>query len=322
MVAPVPSPSVGRDRVRSFWFVVLVPAVIGFGGAWLAVEVAERYGAVLFLVLPFSVSFLAGFFHSYKTERSRRHSFGMAILSILVLGALIFLSAMDGLICLLMALPLAVLLAWPGALIGNQVGRAAGRRGALVPLLMCGLFPFLVAFEKDRAVVAPVRDVVTVIEVNASAGKVWETVIAFPRIHSPKTGIFRFGIACPVEARIEGEGVGAVRYCTFTTGDFVEPITAWIPGKLLAFDVTSSPLPMEEISIYDHIDAPHLHGHLKSHRGQFRIEATARGVRLEGTTWYSHQMWPQWYWAPVSDAVIHAIHQRVLEHIKTTAEAN
>jgi len=39
--------------------------------------------------------------------------------------------------------------------------------------------------------------------------------------------LFRLGFASPQYARIEGTGVGAIRYCVFSTGPFVEPITAW-----------------------------------------------------------------------------------------------
>ena len=43
---------------------------------------------------------------------------------------------------------------------------------------------------------------------------------------------------------IEGEGVGAVRHCVFSTGAFVEPITIWNEPRHLRFDVTAMPEPM------------------------------------------------------------------------------
>jgi hypothetical protein len=35
-----------------------------------------------------------------------------------------------------------------------------------------------------------------------------------------------------------------VRYCVFSTGPFVEPITVWEPGRRLGFDVAQQPPPM------------------------------------------------------------------------------
>jgi hypothetical protein len=307
--------------INTRWFAALVPAVAGYGCALLCVHIAERYGSVLFMALPAFVSFLAAFFYCYRVHRSFGAAYGTAVLSLLALGGLILITALDGLICLLMALPLALLVGLAGAALGRLAGLAATRRFASVtPLILCVLLPCLVAFEDSSSEVAPLRAVTTSIPVRSSPQRVWEVVVSFPRIASPPDGIFRCGIACPIEAHIEGSGVGAIRHCTFTSGTFVEPVTAWRPGELLAFDVTSSPAPMEEFSLYDHVDAPHLHGHMQSRRGQFRIVPADGGVLLEGTTWYSHKMWPQWYWGPITDSIIHRIHARVLEHIQMTAE--
>jgi hypothetical protein len=321
---PLPKPGVaarlsrrlGHQAVAS-----LLPALLGLGAALLCVRVANQYGLALFIGLPVVVAFLAAFFRTLRVGRAFADAYATAVLAQLALGGLILIVALDGLVCLLMALPLSMLLALPGTALGIVAARAVGRRFAsLTPLLACLLFPGLVAFEHQLDLDVPLREVTTRVPIRASASQVWDIVIAFPRITTPPDGIFRCGVACPIAATIEGSGVGAVRRCTFTTGDFVEPVTVWKPGELLAFDVTSSPPPLDEVSIYEHIDAPHLHGHLQSRRGQFRIVPSDGGVTLEGTTWYQHRMWPQWYWGPLSDHIIHRIHGRVLDHIRNVAE--
>lgn len=288
---------------------------------YLSVKVFEDYGGVLFLGLPLLVSFLSAFCCGFRRSCKFGAAYPDAALSILVLGLLIIVVAMDGLICLLMALPLALLLAVPGTFLGLLAGRAAtGRASSILPLILIFLFPCLVAFEDTHRSKAPLRAVTTSLEIDAPIGEVWKTVIAFPRIDSAPDGIFRMGIAYPIEATIEGSGVGAVRLCKFCTGDFVEPVTVWDENRLLAFDVRSSPPPMKEFSIYQHVDPPHLHGHMASEKGQFRLEQKGNKVLLEGTTWYRHEMWPQWYWIPMTDRIIHKIHHRVLDHIKATVE--
>jgi hypothetical protein len=103
----------------------------------------------------------------------------------------------------------------------------------------------------------------------------------------------------------------------------VEPITAWEPGRRLSFDVTEQPAPMTELSPYRHIHPPHLEGYLRSRRGEFRLVPLPGGrTRLEGSTWYELEMYPQDYWTLWSDACIQRIHQRVLRHIKQVAEAD
>ena len=164
------------------------------------------------------------------------------------------------------------------------------------------------------------HEVVSSLEIDAPIGKIWDEVIAFDRITKPPEGIFRLGIAYPIQARIQGHGVGAIRHCIFSTGPFVEPITVWQPPSLLEFDVTSNPPPMQEYSPYRYIDPPHLHETFVSRHGRFRLLEKDGKVVLEGTTWYYQRIAPDWYWHLFSDRIIHQIHLRVLEQIKQHAE--
>jgi hypothetical protein len=121
-------------------------------------------------------------------------------------------------------------------------------------------------------------------------------------------------------AELFGDGVGAVRYCIFTTGTFVEPIEVWDQPRLLQFSVKDQPPPMKEWSPYD-IHPPHLDHYLVSQKGQFLLTPLPGGrTRLEGTTWYVNKMWPESYWQLWSDYIIHRVHLRVLKHIKDLAE--
>lgn len=308
--------------INSFWFATMMPALVGFGLAAFCVQNLQFYGWSLFLGVPVVVGFLSAFCLSFRREVSESAAFGAATVSVLLLGGVIIAFAMDGVICLLMALPLALCFAIVAAALGRVAGRACGRgaRSAL-PLLVVFLFPAFVAFDYTSRATPPVRSVTTSVVVQAPIEQVWKSVITFPKITEPLSGIFCLGIAYPIEARIEGSGVGAVRHCIFSTGSFVEPITKWQQHDLLAFDVQSSPPPMKELSPYEQINAPHLHGHMNSQRGQFRLIQRHGEVILEGTTWYTHTLAPQWYWSPISDYMIHRIHERVLNHIKRIVES-
>lgn len=137
----------------------------------------------------------------------------------------------------------------------------------------------------------------------------------------PDEFFFRLGIAYPTSATISGIGPGAERRCHFSTGDFVEPIEVWDEPHLLKFAVTENPPPMKELTIFDGVAPPHLHGFMNSQAGQFRLIALDDGsTLLEGTTWYRNDMAPIPYWQLWSDAILHRIHMRVLRHIKTLAE--
>jgi hypothetical protein len=77
---------------------------------------------------------------------------------------------------------------------------------------------------------------------------------------------------------------------------------------------------MREWSPY-HIQPKHLDGYMVSKQGEFRLTPLANDRTLvEATTWYSHGLWPAEYWRWWSDAIIHRIHLRVLNHIRELAE--
>ena len=46
------------------------------------------------------------------------------------------------------------------------------------------------------------------------------------------------------------------------------------------------------------------------------------GTLLEGSTWYTMDMGPAPYWQIWGDVIVHRIHLRVLEHVRSLAEAD
>jgi hypothetical protein len=198
----------------------------------------------------------------------------------------------------------------------DQFVRAAPVRSSLV------LVPLV--FAANGASPLPPEDslpIESAIVVHAPPEVVWKRVVSFPPLAPPTEALFRAGIAAPLAATIDGEGVGATRRCEFTTGTFVEPIDVWKPGRELSFHVTSQPDPMREWTLHAGPRPPHLDGYLQSTRGQFVLEPLPDGsTRLVGRTWYRVHMEPAGYWRMWGDAIIHAIHMRVLEHVAHLAE--
>ncbi|CAN5634408.1 hypothetical protein BH09VER1_BH09VER1_15290 [soil metagenome] len=307
-------------RPVGFLLAVLVPAALGLLGVAWAVSCLNSYGWAVFMVLPLVVSALSAFFARRFLTKSYAACYGLSVLSILVLAGFILALAIDGTVCLVMASPLALLIAVPGSMIGRALGGLSDRSRRVAPWLLLLIFPAFQGFEYAHPVESTIRQVTSRVTIDAPIEMIWEQVIAFDRITKPPEGIFRTGIAYPIQARIFGRGVGAIRYCIFSTGPFIEPITTWKPPNLLEFDVTENPPPMTELSPYKHLDAPHLHGTFVSKHGRFRLWEENGKVVLEGTTWYYQRILPDWYWHVISDAIIHKIHLRVLEQIQHQSE--
>jgi uncharacterized membrane protein YhaH (DUF805 family) len=289
----------------------------------LGVKALGTYGWGLFVALPFCHGLAAVLIYGYHRPRSYATCVGVSILSMVLLGIGLFGFAIEGVICLMMAWPIAAVLAFMGGSVGYLIQRRPWSHGQ-APAILTSLvifLPILMGAEYVNPPAAPIFEVTSSIEINAPPESVWKNVISFSELPPPRDWVFRTGVAYPIRARIAGTGAGAIRTCEFSTGPFVEPIEVWDEPHRLRFGVTSNPAPMQEWTVYSEIHPRHLNGFLVSRQGQFLLTPLSGGrTRLEGTTWYQHHLWPAAYWQLWSDEIIHRIHMRVLEHIKRLAE--
>ncbi len=278
-----------------------------------------EYGIALFILIPLFTGVAPTILYGYNSPITKREAWDVSFLAlgIYVVGLLLF--ALEGLICILMASPIAILMTWLGSWIGHGIVTKKPDRSSTVLLILLGSIPTLAFFESKTD--PPLSAVTTSVEIEASPAVVWKNLVEFPQLKEPSELIFKTGIAYPINAKIEGTGAGAVRHCNFTTGSFVEPITVWDEPNLLKFDVLEQPAPLREISFWN-VNAPHLHDYFVSKQGQFKLTVLPNGkTLLEGTTWYYHDIKPTFYWRFWSNYNVHKIHYRVLNHIKQNAES-
>jgi hypothetical protein len=315
----LPSSHLGAALVAALATGLAATAFVAF-----ATRALTEYGWGVFVALPFAQGLFAVWLVGARAGRvpGLAGAIGIPLASIAVTAGLLVAFAFEGAVCLLMAAPLAVPLAVFGGLVGRAILTLPRRRAAA---LVAGLVSMPIAFL--GAMPSPARDapryaVVSRVIVDAPPERVWPHVIAFAPLPPPHELAFRMGIAYPMRAHIDGTGRGAIRYCEFSTGAFVEPITAWEAPRRLAFGVVRNPPPMRELSPWGAIDAPHLVNFLVADAGEFRLNPLPGGrTELVGTTWYRHHLYPAAYWRWWSDAIIHRVHLRVLEHVARLSTA-
>lgn len=302
---------------------VLCSTIVGVLFTVAATERLRMYAYWLFLALPFLMGFVAAWIHGLARPRSRRSSFATAYLSLAITGAILLSVGVEGAVCLAMAAPIAVCEATVGAWLAHVLHQTSWKNGGAgsSAIAACVTLPLLALIESQTVGSSTEFSVTSDVTIDASPEVVWGHVVSFQHLPPPHEWIFRAGIAYPERAIIDGGGVGALRHCIFSTGEFVEPITTWDEPTRLAFNVIAQPDPLTELSPYRNLRPPHLDGYFDSHRGEFRLVRTQSGTVLFGTTWYSNRMEPQRYWKLWSDLLIHKIHMRVLEQIKREAEA-
>jgi hypothetical protein len=300
---------------------VAVTSALAVGMTSLSANLAGLYGFALFLGVPFCLGLTASLVYGHHEPRTFGECVSVAVIAVVMASSALMAFALEGAVCLLMAAPLTLGLASVGALVGYGLQRNRPPSNRTVGAVLM-LAPALIGGEMLKPPQPHVQSVTTAVVVDAPPALVWRHVIVVDPLPPPRELVFRLGIAYPTQATLEGRGVGAIRRCTFTTGDFVEPITDWQTGRRLEFRVASQPAAMRELSPYGHVHAPHLHGFLISERGRFDLRPLPGGrTLLRGTTWYRNRMWPERYWALWSDALIRRIHRRVLDNIAARAVA-
>ena len=315
--APTSTPAENATAVAALR-AVLLGLLFGAIALIIAVYALGDYGPALFTLTPIIMTAITAHQFQSRAGAGLGKCLGLSMFCVTCAMLMILLTAIEGLLCVAMAAPLIYGGGVIGAVLGYVIAIAESSRTSMLPAIV--LMPIMAIV--DRAFVEPaIVEVTSSVEIGADCQTVWPRVVAFSPIAEPPSGWLAYGIAYPKSARIEGTGVGATRYCEFSTGAFVEPISVWDEPHHLAFSVSSQPDPMTELSPYRDIHPPHLDGYLSSKRGEFRLVDLGGGrMRLEGHTWYTIDMYPQPYWQWWSNTLIHAIHLRVLNHIKDEVE--
>ncbi len=298
---------VPRSTPAAYAAALLLSGVLGMVGYIITRQVSESFGAVFFVGMPFGIGLLVAFMTTYHARITLRAALWNGIVVHIALLLLLCAFMFEGVACIVMCFPLIARMSVLGGLLGWTL--AHSRQGdVIVSLLLLGL-PGLVGFDLASSHVPVPMSVVSRVVIHASPETVWKNVVSFPPIDEAPDPIFAL-VAMPVEARIEGEGPGALRHCIFTSGIFEafdEPISTWRPPYELSFKVRAQPQ-----SIDEYIDV---------RGGLFRITDTGDGTTmLEGETWYEMKLRPVRYFGAWGQLLLHKIHMRVLEHIRNLSE--
>jgi len=275
------------------------------------------YGVALFVASPFVVGLIA----TYLAERDGHpHPLVVAQYALLLASAVLFGFALEGLICLLIAYPLAALAALIGGALGLALARMRASEGTAFSTV--ALLPLVLAAEVAQPPLAQFADAPS-IDVDAPPAAVWVAIVHMGTIRTVPAAPFGWGLAYPVAGHIRGEGVGAVRLGIFSTGRAYERVTRWEPGRELWFDVLSDPPMMRESNPFGPVRAPHLDGYFATRDARFTLSALPGGrTRLTLATDHSLRIAPTDYFLPLARWAVHENKRRVLVHFRDRAEAS
>jgi hypothetical protein len=321
---PVRHPWIPNSYLGAATMAILITLPVGLAFTVFGVKFWTTYGWVLFVASPFVLGFVAVALAGLNVPRTLPQCIAIAATSATLLLVMLLLFAIEGVICIAIAMPIV----YPLALLGGLVGYLVQHRPALqarAPQMMGALLfvvPMLMGAEA-KLLLAPQEFATTSsIVIDAPPERIWPHLVTLDGLPQPRETLFRAGATYPIGTQTIGSGVGATRLCIFSAGPVKERIDIWKPGRELTFTVLEQPEMMRELTPYAHIDVPHVRLHyVRSRGGQFRLTPLGSGRTLvEGTSWYESKLWPAPYWRLWTDHYVHQVHARVFARIKHLAE--
>lgn len=306
---------------KDYWAAVL-GVVAGIGVTLAAVAVSTLvfglYGFGLFVMSPFVIGATTGYFANRKTDIGGGATAKLVIGATLLGGIGLVLAALEGVVCIVLASPLAGGVALIGGLAGRGIA-LAGKRPTRQIVPAFALLPVVFALEHLFAV--PTNfDTLQSVEINAPVDVVWRSILHMDRIDEPLALPYRLGVAYPIRGEVLGEGVGAVRHGEFSTGIAVERVTEWVPNQKLAFVVVNDIPAMREMSPYEHVHAPHVVGYFSTRTTSFELVPRSGAVEVVLRTSHEIRLDPILYWMPMARWMVAENNARVLAHIRRQAE--
>lgn len=168
----------------------------------------------------------------------------------------LWLFAIEGTICIIMAAPIALICASIGGVIGGVWGRL--RKPSNRILTCVAVLPFLFAPLEARLTAPPsTRTVASEILIHAPAATIWKNIERVPTIAPSElrsTWTYRIGFPRPIEATLSYEGIGGVRHASFERGLlFIETITAWEPQHRIAFSIKADSAHIPTTTLDEHV---------------------------------------------------------------------
>ena len=284
-------------------------------------SVGGYFGLATFLALPFAIGVSGG-----VVIRRAGGTFGQAVgAAMTLIGAVILVLCaclMEGIICVVMAAPIGAAIAFVGVVVGYFLARTKAADGTLQSAAWLSIV-VMVAVEGWNPPAPLEATTSSEVVINAPVARVWAELHDIHDLPATDNFLFQFGIAHPISTVTDGQGVGAARLCKLSTGDMPEIITVWKPGQELRFKVLSTPPSMRELGFFGQtIDTTHIHSAYASLEGGFKLTTLPDGrTRLVGESHYLLNIAPASYWNLWTEEIVHMVQRRVLEHVKTRAEA-
>ena len=215
-------------------------------------------------------------------------------------------TGLEGLVCVLLTIPILLLFIWIGYLIGRFVSKkyfSDGTKNGL-NLKIWPLLVLLVAgkVEQEIAPKPVLSEISTTMVLPYAAGAVFDRVKEMKKLDAPKPLLLQLGLPSPYKCTLEGNGAGGIRTCHFPEGEIRTTITRFDPPRVLKMDVVQYDLPGKSW--------------LNFQDATYTLDYEGKNTTITRTSTYYSQLRPRLYWQPIEQWCIGQEHRFVLESLK------
>ena len=260
------------------------------------------YGLSFFVFLPFILGYILG-----KGTVKKFGLYGF-IFSLSLFFILLLTGGLEGMVCILMALPLVIIAFVLGYGIKKLIerNRVANRKDDIIKSSILPLFIFLGFGFLEKQLNQNDKEIISVkteMTIPYSTFEVYETIKSVDTLIADKPFLMKLDLPIPNKCILEKEEVGGLRTCYFSGGTITERITELEKAKVLRMDVIDYKLKgrkwlgfKEAIYYFDKV-------------GQ-------DSCKLTRITTYTSVLTPRFYWEPLEKIGISQEHDYVFDNLK------
>ena len=259
------------------------------------------YGIALFCILPGCVGLFTGFIPKRK----------LAIIALILALACIFLilwaGQVEGLVCILMALPLVAVCALVGYLIGLII-KLFTRKKDNLKLSILPLFILLVSYVFNHAWSGDGAEsaVSTSMILKVSPPIVYDHIKQVDTVTAPPHWFHELGLPYPYKCIMTAEEVGGKRICQFDAGVITETILELEKNRLLRMEVSDYKMPGKVWFSFK--------------EDRYDVDQIIGGTRITRTTTFLSKLRPRLYWNEIEKLTIGAQQELVFENLRNEVE--
>jgi hypothetical protein len=219
-------------------------------------QLFEVMSLTFLLCVPTIIGALTVFLSDEEKAKKRSYQFLAPWKPVLLFFIITLLFNIEGWACWIMILPIFLIAASIGGLIGGYFKSNPQKDRFSISLIV--FLPFLLApMESLIQKIPATYEAYTFIDINGPAEKIWDNVTRVRTIKEEEdTGWLNkfLGFPRPVQAELDFEGVGAYREAIFTNGlVFHETVTEYEDNKLMVFDIKAFPHEIPSTTLDEHV---------------------------------------------------------------------